>query len=154
MIHPSILLVEDNPGDQRLTIEALKNAGVSNPPAIVVDGVDALRYLEEGDQRGDEQPDLIILDLNLPRKDGRELLAAIRSDSRFKEIPVVVLSSSDASDDIRASYDLRANCYLTKPMDLLEYYDMIRGLSRYWKSTPVHSQEALCEKSKNYSVGR
>ena len=148
MVQPSILLVEDNPGDQRLTIEALRNAGVMELPAIVVDGVEALRYLEESAHGKVARPDLVILDLNLPRKGGRELLASMKADPRFKRIPVVVLSSSDASDDIRASYELQANCYLTKPMDLSEYYRMIQDLERFWNHGGPEEDESLG----NYAV--
>ena len=128
-----ILLVEDNPGDQRLMVEALKEAGWTGLPHIVGNGADAIAYLRENPRK--QRPDLklIILDLNLPGKDGRELLAEIRQDPEWGEVPVVVLSSSKAHEDISQSFELNADGYITKPFDLEEYYEAIRGLERFYR---------------------
>jgi chemotaxis family two-component system response regulator Rcp1 len=129
----NILLVEDNPGDVRLTIEALKEAKVSNNLATVPDGVEALAYLRrQGKYPHATRPDLILLDLNLPKMDGRELLAEIKSDSSLKRIPVVILTSSKAEADIFKAYNLHANCYVTKPVDLDQFMVVVKSIDNFW----------------------
>jgi two-component system, chemotaxis family, response regulator Rcp1 len=122
-----ILLVEDNPGDVRLVRESLRESGLPHRLAVAMDGVEALEQL-----RGPERPDVMLLDLNLPRKDGREVLAEVKSDPGLKSIPVVVLSSSDAQDDVSAAYALHANCYVTKPVDLDQFLDVVATIQRFW----------------------
>jgi chemotaxis family two-component system response regulator Rcp1 len=130
-----ILLVEDNPGDVRLTIEALKEGKVRNNLAIAKDGVEALVYLRrEGSHANANRPDLILLDLNLPRKDGREVLAEIKEDPVLRRIPVVVLTTSKAEEDILRTYDLHANCYITKPVDLDQFISVVRSIDDFWLS--------------------
>jgi len=128
-----ILLVEDNPGDARLTVEALKEAKVRNHLSHVKDGTDALAFLRrEAHYAGAPRPDLILLDLNLPRKDGREVLADIKADPRFRRIPVVVLTTSQAEQDILKAYNLNANCYITKPVDLDQFITVVRSIEEFW----------------------
>lgn len=130
-----ILLVEDNPGDVRLTIEALKDGKMDNPLDAVRDGIEALAYLrQEGIYADTPLPDLILLDLNLPRMDGREVLAAIKEDPRLRQIPVVVLTTSRAEQDIVKSYHLHANCFITKPVDLDQFVEVVRGIDNFWLS--------------------
>jgi CheY-like chemotaxis protein len=130
-----ILLVEDNPGDVRLTREALRENKVNNSLYVAIDGVDALAFLRrEGVYADAPHPDLILLDLNLPRKDGREVLAEIKSDPRLLRIPVVILTTSDSEQDIIASYDLHANCYITKPVDLEQFLSVVRSIEGFWLS--------------------
>jgi chemotaxis family two-component system response regulator Rcp1 len=131
-----ILLVEDNPGDVRLTREALAEAGVDNQLAVVQDGVEAMEYLyREGSYQNVKRPDLVLLDLNLPRKNGREVLAEIKNDTYLKRIPVVVLSTSVSTDDITAAYESHANCYISKPADLNQYIAVIQSVEHFWLST-------------------
>jgi CheY-like chemotaxis protein len=128
-----ILLVEDSPGDVRLTIEALKDGKVRNDLSIVGDGVEALAFLNgEGKYAEAPRPDLILLDLNLPRMDGRELLAIIKQDDNLKRIPVVVLTTSEAEADVLRVYDLNANCYITKPVDLDKFITVIKAIEDFW----------------------
>jgi two-component system, chemotaxis family, response regulator Rcp1 len=128
-----ILLVEDNPGDIRLTMEALKDAKVRNSLIIARDGNEALALLRgEGNYANEVIPDLILLDLNLPKKDGRQVLAEIKSDERLMHIPVVVLTTSDAEQDILRSYNLHANCYITKPVDLEKFFKVIESIENFW----------------------
>lgn len=128
-----ILLVEDNPGDVRLTREALKEGKVRNNLYNAPDGVEALRFLRrEGEHAGAVRPDLILLDLNLPRKDGREVLEEIKADPDLRHIPVVVLTSSEAEQDIVRAYDLHANCYVTKPVDLDQFIHVVRSIEDFW----------------------
>ncbi len=130
-----ILLVEDNPGDVRLTIEALKEGKVSNTLSVARDGVEALSFLRrEGPHGKAARPDLILLDLNLPKKDGREVLAEIKDDSSLRRIPVVVLTTSKAEEDILRTYDLHANCYITKPVDLEQFISVVRSIDDFWLS--------------------
>ncbi|MBE3116690.1 response regulator [Candidatus Bathyarchaeota archaeon] len=130
-----ILLVEDNPGDVRLTKEALIDAKVLNEIYVVKDGVEAMEFLrKEGSFAHVPVPDLILLDLNLPRKDGREVLAEIKTDPKLKRIPVVILTTSQAEEDILKSYDLHANCYVTKPVDLNRFVEIMRSLDEFWFS--------------------
>lgn len=128
-----ILLVEDNPADVRLTEEALKEGKVRNHLHVARDGVDALEFLLRVGKYADAvRPDLILLDLNLPRKDGREVLAAIKHDPDLKLIPVVVLTTSSAEADILRSYKLHANCYITKPVDLDQFVKVVKSIDDFW----------------------
>lgn len=128
-----ILLVEDNPGDVRLTIEALKEAKVINHLTVVKDGVEALAFLRrQGSYDTAPRPHLILLDLNLPRKDGREVLADIKADDNLKRIPVVVLTTSQDEQDVLKSYNLHANCYITKPVDLDQFVRVVRSIEDFW----------------------
>jgi chemotaxis family two-component system response regulator Rcp1 len=132
--HPiHILLVEDNPGDVELTVKALQNGKLKNDISIASDGEEALRYLRRQGQHGQAvRPDLIFLDLNLPRMDGREVLSAIKADAALRDIPVVVLTSSAAERDIVESYKLQANCYVTKPVDLEQFLTVVKTLEQFW----------------------
>ncbi len=134
--HPiNILLVEDNPGDARLTIEALKEGKFNNRLIHVSDGVEALAYLrKEGDYQDAIHPDLILLDLNMPRKDGRETLQEIKTDPDLRRIPIVILTTSKAEEDVFRSYDLHANCYITKPVQLPQFFDVVRNIEDFWMS--------------------
>lgn len=128
-----ILLVEDNPGDVRLMQEVLRDGKVRNNMCVVMDGVDAIAFLRQTGGHADApRPDIILLDLNLPKKDGREVLADIKADSDLKRIPVVVLTTSSAEQDIIKSYDLHANCYITKPVDLDRFIRVIRSIEDFW----------------------
>ena len=128
-----ILLVEDNSGDARLTLEALKETALYNKLQHVVDGVEALAYLRrEGRHAHAARPDLILLDLNLPRKDGREVLAEIKADQELRRIPVVVLTTSQSEEDISRAYDLNANCYVAKPVDLDHFIKVVRIIEEFW----------------------
>lgn len=128
-----ILLVEDSPGDVRLTLEAFAEASVPSTIHVVGDGVDALAYLRGDDpSRKQPRPDLILLDLNLPRMGGREVLAEIKSDPELKRIPVVVLTASKAEEDIHGVYDLHANCYIRKPVDFDVFMAMARSINHFW----------------------
>lgn len=128
-----ILLVEDNPGDVRLTVEALKDAKVNNTLNVARDGVEAMAYLRrESPYAHASRPDLILLDLNLPRKDGRQVLAEVKSDESLRSIPVVVLTTSSAEQDILSSYNLHANAYVTKPVDLDQFIAVVRAIEDFW----------------------
>ena len=128
-----ILLVEDNPGDARLTIEAMREAKMRNSIHVVEDGVEAMEYLRrEGRYRAAPRPDLVLLDLNLPRKDGREVLAEMKADTDLKRIPVVVLTTSQAEEDVLRAYDLHANCYVTKPVDFGQFMRVVRQIDEFW----------------------
>ena len=130
-----ILLVEDNPGDQELTREAFKEGRIANSLRVVDDGEQAMEYLRGvGEYVGVPRPDIILLDLNLPRKDGREVLAEIKQDPELQRIPVVILTTSQAEQDIVASYNLHANCYLNKPVEFEGFIDMIHRLQEFWLS--------------------
>src|ERR1700677_284348 len=132
-----ILLVEDNAGDQRLTLEAMKfNGSVGTRLNIVQDGVEAMAYLKgEGKYQGALRPKLIILDLNLPKKDGREVLTEIKKDPDLRRIPVVVLTTSRAEEDINKSYEYHANCYITKPVDLDRFFSVVNAIEEFWLKT-------------------
>jgi two-component system, chemotaxis family, response regulator Rcp1 len=128
-----VLLVEDNPGDVRLTREALKEGRFLNGVTVVGDGVEARSLLRrEGKYAEAIAPDLILLDLNLPKKDGREVLAEIKADPRLRRIPVVVLTTSSAEEDILKTYDLHANCYITKPVDLEQFIRVVKSIEDFW----------------------
>jgi chemotaxis family two-component system response regulator Rcp1 len=140
-----VLLVEDNPGDVRLTMEALRDGKVRNHLSVARDGVEALAFLRrEGDFAGAPRPDVILLDLNLPRKDGREVLAEIKADGSLKSIPVVVLTTSRADQDIVRSYNLHANCYITKPVDLDQFITVVKTIEDFWftiVTLPKHGED-------------
>jgi chemotaxis family two-component system response regulator Rcp1 len=128
-----ILLVEDNPGDVRLTQDALKDAKVANTMHVVEDGVAALDFLyRRGAYEAVPRPDLILLDLNLPRKNGREVLKQIKQDEQLKCIPVVILTTSQADDDISWAYKLHANCYITKPVEFAQFIRVVRAIEEFW----------------------
>jgi len=129
----NILLVEDNPGDVRLTREALHDAQVHHSMHVAVDGIEAMNFLHRvGEHTGALRPDLILLDLNLPKKDGREVLAEIKRDNHLKSIPVVVLTTSAAEQDIAKSYALHANAYVTKPVDLDQFIEIVQSINNFW----------------------
>jgi two-component system, chemotaxis family, response regulator Rcp1 len=128
-----ILLVEDNPGDERLTREALKEGKVYSNLHWVKDGVEAMEFLRrQGKYSSVPRPDIILLDLNLPRKDGREVLEEIKSDNELKRIPVVVLTTSKAEEDVLRTYNLHANCYVTKPVDLEKFMVVVKSIDVFW----------------------
>jgi len=128
-----ILLVEDSPDDADLTIDALRDGRVRNRVTVVDDGVEAMAYLRREDKYADApRPDLILLDLNLPRKNGREVLAEIKQDSSLRRIPVVVMTSSDDEKDILTAYNLYVNCYVTKPVDLDQFIKVVKSIEHFW----------------------
>lgn len=128
-----ILLIEDNPGDVRLTQEALREGKIINNLNVVSDGVQALDFLrQKGRYAGATRPDVILLDLNLPRKDGREVLEEIKEDPELKRIPVVVITSSSAEEDVLKSYNLHANCYISKPVDLEQFVAVVKSIEDFW----------------------
>ncbi len=128
-----ILLVEDNPGDVRLTREAMKEGKMRNNLSVAYDGVEAMAFLRrEGKYADVPRPDVVLLDLNLPKKDGRSVLAEIKADPDLRRIPVVVLTSSKADEDIINSYDLHANCYVTKPGDLEQFIEVVKSIEGFW----------------------
>jgi len=128
-----VLLIEDNPADVRLTREALSERKVVNRLNVVSDGVEALRYLRhEGSYAASPRPDLILLDLNLPRKSGREVLEEIKADPDLRRIPVMVLTTSKAEEDLDRAYSLHANCYIRKPVDLDEFLEVVRSIEHFW----------------------
>jgi CheY-like chemotaxis protein len=128
-----ILLVEDSPSDTELTLEALKDFKVRNHVSVVDDGVQAMQFLRrEGPYAAAPRPDLIMLDLNLPRKDGREVLAEIKADNSLKTIPIVVLTTSRAEQDVLRAYQFNANCYITKPVDFSQFLEVVRSIESFW----------------------
>lgn len=128
-----ILMVEDNPDDVELAVEALKDGKVSNILTVAKDGEEAMAYLRgEGEHQGSPRPDLILLDINMPRKDGREVLREIKQDPRFKRIPVVILTTSEAEEDILQTYNLHANCYITKPVDFDQFLRVVKSIEDFW----------------------
>ena len=128
-----ILLVDDDPADVRLTQEAFKEHKVFCKTAVAGDGIEALAYLRrEGPYTGVTRPDIILLDLNMPRKDGREVLKEIKADPQLRRIPVVILTTSQADQDILHSYDLGANCYITKPVDLEQLTTVVQAIENFW----------------------
>jgi len=128
-----ILMVEDNPDDADLTLEALRDVNLINRVHVVEDGVEALAFLRQQDgYAGMRRPDLILLDLNLPRKDGREVLAEIKADENLRRIPVVVLTTSQSEEDIHHTYDLHANCYIQKPVDLEQLVKIVKAFEEFW----------------------
>ena len=130
-----VLLIEDNPGDVLLIREALRHSRVGNVLHVVEDGAEALRFLrQESRYRNQAHPDLIILDLNIPKRDGREVLAEIKSDAELRRIPVVILTTSDTDDDVLQAYSLHANCYITKPVDFDKFMEIVRFIEIFWFS--------------------
>ncbi len=128
-----ILLVEDNRGDTRLAVEALKESKVRNALHVVEDGIEAMDFLyKKGKYSSSPRPDLILLDLNLPRKDGREVLAEIKGDPDLKRIPVVILTISKAEEDVLKTYNLHANCFITKPLDLNQFITVVKSIEDFW----------------------
>jgi len=137
-----ILLVEDNPGDIRLTMEALKEGKMCNKVSIARDGIEALQFLRREEPYVDApRPDLILLDLNLPKKDGREVLAEIKEDQLLRRIPVVILTTSMAEQDILRTYDLHANCYITKPVDIDQFVHIVQSIEDFWFSIVMLATE-------------
>jgi chemotaxis family two-component system response regulator Rcp1 len=133
-----MLLVEDNPGDARLAIEALKDAKVNNNLSWVQDGVEAMAFLRrEGAYSDVPRPDVILLDLNLPKKDGREVLADVKADEDLRRIPVVILTVSGAEEDIVKTYNLHANCYIRKPIDLDQFIKVVKAIKDFWLSIVI-----------------
>jgi two-component system, chemotaxis family, response regulator Rcp1 len=129
----TILLVEDNPTDARLVTEAMKDIKINNTLYHVPDGVEAMAFLrKQGAYAGMPRPDVVLLDLNMPRKDGRKTLEEIKEDPELKRIPVVILTVSDAEEDIIKSYNLHANCYVTKPLNLDEFSMVVKGIENFW----------------------
>ena len=130
-----ILLVEDNPGDVRLTREALKDGRVLNRLSVVTDGEQAMEFLRRTGRHAEApRPDLILLDLNLPRKDGREVLAEVKADDDLRRIPVVILTTSRSEEDVLRSYDLHANCFITKPVGLDQFLTVVESIQDFWLS--------------------
>lgn len=130
-----ILLVEDNEGDIRLTIEAFKEAKITNEVKVVRDGEEALDYLrKQGNYAGVPSPDIVLLDINLPKVDGKEVLSTMKNDPLLKSIPVIMLTTSSADSDVQESYDNHANCYVIKPVDLNKFMEVIRSIEDYWVS--------------------
>lgn len=129
----NILLVEDNPGDIRLTKEVLKEGKIKNKLSVMMDGEEAILFLKkEGKYKDAISPDIILLDLNLPKKDGREVLAEIKADPKLMLIPVIVLTTSSAEQDVLNMYAHHANCYITKPVDFSQFIDVIRSIENFW----------------------
>ena len=133
-----ILMVEDNPGDVELAREALETGKLHNRLHVVDDGVKAMAFLRRQDPYGDApRPDLVLLDLNLPRKDGREVLAEVKADDDLKRIPVVVLTSSQAESDVLKSYNLHANAYVAKPLNLTAFLQVVQAIQNFWLSIVI-----------------
>jgi two-component system, chemotaxis family, response regulator Rcp1 len=142
----SILLIEDSPSDVRLVREALKDNDIPVRMTVARDGIEAMDYLHRAESGAETRPDLVLLDLNLPRKNGREVLAEVKASPTLRQIPVVVMTSSRADEDIQQAYDLNANCYITKPADLHEYVRVVRAIENFWFMTatlPDTSQPGL-----------
>jgi chemotaxis family two-component system response regulator Rcp1 len=140
----TVLLVEDSPGDVRLTQEAFREADPTIDLRIASDGVEAMAYLRrEGVHAGAPRPEFILLDLNLPKMDGREVLAHIKEDDNLKTIPTVILTTSDAEADILTSYQLQANCYLSKPVQLEEFESLVKSINDFWLTKVKLPQQAL-----------
>jgi CheY-like chemotaxis protein len=138
-----ILLIEDSPSDAQLAIEALHEAKISNRLSHVEDGVEAMQFLRrEGPYADAPRPDLILLDLNLPRKDGREVLEELKDDPQLKLIPVVVLTTSRAEQDVLRSYALHANCYITKPVDFAQFMEVVKSIEHFWLTVVTLPGEA------------
>ena len=133
--HCEILLVEDNPGDIRLTREAFKEGKLKNELHVATDGIEAMAFLrKEGKYRDVQRPDIILLDLNMPKKDGREVLEEIKTDKYLKNIPVIILTTSEAERDIISTYENHANCYITKPVDLDQFIEIVKSIKSFWLS--------------------
>ena len=134
----NILLIEDNPGDVRLAQEAFKEGNINVQLDVAMDGIEALNYLrKKGPYASAKTPDLVLLDLNLPKKDGREVLSEIKADSVLRSIPVVILTTSNAEQDILNSYNLHVNCYINKPVDFDRFFDIIQKIEEFWLQTAI-----------------
>jgi chemotaxis family two-component system response regulator Rcp1 len=134
-----ILLVEDNPGDARLTRDVFLEGKIRNHLNMVDDGVKAMAYLRGmGEYKNSKRPDVVLLDLNLPKKDGREVLAEIKADAKLKHIPVIILTGSHAEEDILKAYNLNVDCYITKPVDLDKFIKALRNIDDFWLSIVKH----------------
>ncbi len=134
----NILLIEDNPGDVRLTQEAFREGKIQIQLDVVMDGVEAIKFLrKQPPYESSSTPDLILLDLNLPKLDGREVLEEIKTDEDLKRIPVVVLTTSNAEQDILKSYNLHVNCYINKPVDFDKFFDIVQKIEDFWLSTAI-----------------
>lgn len=134
----NILLVEDNPGDVRLTQEAFKEGNLPVNLSVVMDGVEAIRFLKKMGEYADRPtPDLVLLDLNLPKRDGREVLEEIKMDPSLRRMPVVILTTSNAEQDIQKSYNLYVNCYINKPVDFDKFFDIIQKIEEFWLKTAI-----------------
>ncbi|MCC6727060.1 MAG: response regulator [Saprospiraceae bacterium] len=134
----NILLIEDNPGDVRLAQEAFKEGNIEVQLHVVMDGMEAIHYLnKEGDYQDSSRPDLILLDLNLPKKDGREVLGEIKEDPNLRSIPVVILTTSNAEQDVVHSYNHHVNCYINKPVDFDRFFDIIKQIEEFWLKTAI-----------------
>lgn len=132
----NVLLVEDNPGDARLAVEALREGGAKVQLHLAQDGVEAMAFLKREAPHGEApRPDLLLLDLNLPRKDGREVLAEVKNDPSLRRIPVVVLTTSQAEQDVMSCYELHANCFITKPVDLDQFINVVKTIEGFWCQT-------------------
>lgn len=130
-----ILLIEDNPGDVRLTKEALKECKIANKLHVALDGIEAIDFLyKKGKFNNSPRPDVILLDLNLPKKDGREVLAEIKQDKDLMRIPVVVLTTSKSEEDIIKTYNLHANCYISKPIGMVQFMKVVKSIGDFWFS--------------------
>lgn len=150
MTDKEVLLVEDSPGDVRLTLEAFREADKSVHLSVVSDGVEAMAFLRQEGQHVDApRPDLILLDLNLPKMDGREVLARIKKDDRLKMIPTLILTTSDAEADIVRSYQLQANCYLSKPVELDAFESLVKSISDFWLTKAKLPQPKLIQCPRN-----
>src|SRR6476661_8470319 len=150
MMHKEVLLVEDSPGDVRLTKEAFREADSSVHVNVASDGVEAMAFLRQEGQHVDApRPDLILLDLNLPKMDGREVLAQIKKDDSLKMIPTVILTTSDAEADIARSYQLQANCYLSKPVELDAFESLVKSISDFWLTKAKLPQPKLIQCPRN-----
>lgn len=134
----NILLIEDNPGDVRLAQEAFKEGKINVQLNVVMDGLEAINYLRKiGNYENVDTPDLVLLDLNLPKKDGREVLGDIKADPKLRSIPVVILTTSNAEQDILNSYNLHVNCYINKPVDFDRFFDIIQKIEDFWLQTAI-----------------
>ena len=134
----NILLIEDNPGDVRLTQEAFKEGRIAINMEVTMDGVEAIKFLRKEPPYEDKfTPDLILLDLNLPKRDGREVLKEIKSDDYLRRIPIVILTTSNAEQDILKSYNLHVNCYINKPVDFDQFFEIIQKIEDFWLSTAI-----------------
>ena len=134
----NILLIEDNPGDVRLAQEAFKEGNINVQLDVAMDGIEALNYLrKKGPYASAKTPDLVLLDLNLPKKDGREVLSEIKADSVLRSIPVVILTTSNAEQDILNSYNLHVNCYINKPVDFDRFFDIIQKIEEFCLQTAI-----------------
>jgi two-component system, chemotaxis family, response regulator Rcp1 len=135
-VHPrQVLLVEDSPGDVRLTVEAFRDTNPSIKVHVASDGVEAMAFLQREGTTPSPRPDLILLDLNMPKMDGRQVLARIKKDDGLKTIPTVILTTSEAEGDVTASYQLNANCYLNKPVQLEDFEKLVTSINDFWLAT-------------------